>query len=74
MAGWAGFRLKEKLKLIKSDLKEWNKTMFGYLDFQIDMRRSKIEVLDRLDEVFGLEDGEVIERNRVTADLMRYLS
>lgn len=30
--GWAGLFLKEKFKLLKGDLKEWNKSVFGFKD------------------------------------------
>lgn len=42
--GWAGFRLKEKLKLLKADLKVWNRDVFGNIDKQIDDRKSEIEI------------------------------
>lgn len=39
IVGWAGFRLKEKLKLIKADLKEWNRLVFGNIDNQIEEKK-----------------------------------
>ncbi|KAL8518744.1 hypothetical protein ACS0TY_009924 [Phlomoides rotata] len=30
--GWSGFVLKEKLKLLRQDLKKWNKEVFGIMD------------------------------------------
>lgn len=34
--GCTGFALKEKLKMLKNALKEWNKTVFGNLDVKIE--------------------------------------
>lgn len=73
VSGRAGFVLKEKLKLLKSDLKLWNREVFGYLDTNIDMKKERIGVLDRLDDTFGLEEEEIIERKRVSAELLRDL-
>lgn len=36
ISGWAGFTLKEKLKQLKIALKEWNNTVFGNLDVNIE--------------------------------------
>ncbi|KAL8538926.1 hypothetical protein ACS0TY_000790 [Phlomoides rotata] len=36
---WAGFQLKEKLKLLKYDLKSWNKPVFSNIDNQIEERK-----------------------------------
>ncbi|KAL8542624.1 hypothetical protein ACS0TY_003487 [Phlomoides rotata] len=71
--GWAGFHLKEKLKLLKMDLKSWNKTMFGNIDNQIEDKKRKIEILDRIDEALGLDEDEIIKRNLLTTELMRGL-
>lgn len=65
--GWAGFCLKEKLKMLKVDLKIWNKNVFGNLDNQIDCRKLEIEALDKLDDAFGLEEDEISRRNQATA-------
>lgn len=69
--GWAGFRIKEKLKLIKADLKEWNASVFEFKERQIEEHKTEIEYLDRMNEVFGLEEEEIVKRNRVTTELMR---
>lgn len=64
---------KEKLKLLKADLKCWNREIFGHLGTVIDEKKSEVEALDRIDDVFGLEPEEVIRRNRVTAEKKFYL-
>ncbi|KAL8472645.1 hypothetical protein ACS0TY_029741 [Phlomoides rotata] len=69
--GWAAFRLKEKLKLFKSDLRGWNKDIFGDIDYNIDTKE-EIEILDRIDNVMGLEEAEIIQRNKCTAELIKF--
>lgn len=55
--------LKEKWKLIKVELRSWNKEVVGQLDCKIN--RKKIENLDRHDDTLGLEEKEIINRNRL---------
>lgn len=71
VSGWAGYRLKEKLKLLKLDFKEWNKEIFWNLDDQIEQRKRGIEELDCIDDALGLDEEEVVKRNKLTAELMR---
>lgn len=71
--GWTGFRLKEKLKLLKMDLKSWNILVFGNKEQQIATQKQEIEILDRFDEVFRLEEDELINRNRLSTELLRNL-
>lgn len=71
--GWGGFKVKEKLKLLKEDLKKWNTEVFGSLDHKIDKLKLNIQELDLYDEVFGLEEEEVIKRKEATTDLFRSL-
>lgn len=35
MGGWKIYAFKEKLKMLRDKLREWNKTIFGYLDLNI---------------------------------------
>ncbi|KAL8541409.1 hypothetical protein ACS0TY_002610 [Phlomoides rotata] len=69
--GWKSFSLKKKLKLLKKDLKVWSRETFGAIQHKIDDQREIIECLDRFDEVFGLEEEEIIERNKIGAELKR---
>ncbi|KAL8557753.1 hypothetical protein ACS0TY_005021 [Phlomoides rotata] len=70
--GWTAFRLKEKLKCLRNDLKVWNKEVFGEIDKNITDMQWEIEVWDRIDDTFGLEEGEVIARNKCSAELLRF--
>ncbi|KAL8479391.1 hypothetical protein ACS0TY_026316 [Phlomoides rotata] len=71
--GWAAYRLKEKLKLLKKYLREWNKCIFGDIDHNIESTMKEIEVLDRIDDAMGLEEAEVIQRNKNTVELIRFV-
>lgn len=74
MEGWGSFILKDKFKRLKEDLKVWNKEVFGPLDRRIEKRRKEILKLDTLDEVFSLEDHEIMSRNEQRAYLHRDLN
>ncbi|KAL8536611.1 hypothetical protein ACS0TY_011982 [Phlomoides rotata] len=69
--GWKSYSLKEKLRMLKQDLKGWSREAFGSLHFKMESQRETIERLDRFDEVFGLEEEEVIKRNKIGAELKR---
>lgn len=58
--GWAGFRCKEKLKILKSFLKEWNKTKFGNFNEQIRLETDKIAGFDHTNEHGDLTENEVL--------------
>ncbi|KAL8479813.1 hypothetical protein ACS0TY_026671 [Phlomoides rotata] len=68
----AAFRLKEKLKLFKKDLRGWNKVIFGDIDYNIDTKKEEIEILDRIDNAMGLEEAEIIQRNKCTTKLIQF--
>ncbi|KAL8470805.1 hypothetical protein ACS0TY_033399 [Phlomoides rotata] len=72
--GWSGFILKEKLKLLRQDLKTWNKEVFGIMEEKIAEKKQVIEELDTIDDTFELEEEEVVRRNRVAAELIRCLN
>ncbi|KAL8465385.1 hypothetical protein ACS0TY_034765 [Phlomoides rotata] len=71
--GWAAYRLKEKLKLLKKDHRDWNECIFEDIDHNIDSKMKEIEVLDRIDDAMGLEEAEVIQLNKSTAELIRFV-
>ncbi|KAL8554478.1 hypothetical protein ACS0TY_002607 [Phlomoides rotata] len=51
--GWKCFTLKEKLKMLKLDLKAWSREIFGALQQKVEDQKENIERLDRFDEIFG---------------------
>ncbi|KAL8513732.1 hypothetical protein ACS0TY_013006 [Phlomoides rotata] len=69
--GWKSYTLKEKLKLLKQDLEWWSKNTFGTMNSLIVANKVNIEKLDRIDDVFGLDEEEIIERIRMLAELKR---
>lgn len=62
---WKAFVLKEKLKLLKSFLRTWNKEHFGELDSSINSIKEGINNLDLKAEDQGLSEEEVEERKRL---------
>lgn len=57
---WSGYRIKEKLKMLKEDLKMWNRDIFSQLDKNIGELKGKIQELDMLDDSDGLEESDII--------------
>jgi len=61
--------LKEKLKILKSDLKGWNKEVFGYTDkLKLDTLR-KIQELDMKDDIDELDEEKIRERRELLSQL-----
>lgn len=63
--------MKEKLKLLKGDLKVWNKSVFGKLEELVEEKKDGIMQLNHIDEAFGLEDEEIVRRNQLTVEFIR---
>ena len=63
------FALKEKLKLLKADLKVWNRSVFGCVEF--DKRRIEMEIenLDGEDDIDALEDEGRLRRLELLSQL-----
>ncbi|GKU90798.1 hypothetical protein SLEP1_g4749 [Rubroshorea leprosula] len=61
--GWAGFRLKEKLKTTKEALRKWSKNLIPALDIRINNATSDIAKIDMKGEMAHLSEEE-IERRR----------
>ncbi|KAL8508001.1 hypothetical protein ACS0TY_018527 [Phlomoides rotata] len=51
----------------------WSSQTFGALDSIIEKKKGEIETLDRIDDALGLEEEDIIERNKIQAELKRYL-
>lgn len=62
--GRATYVLKEKLKLLKKDLKKWNLENFGNLEKQSKVLITKINFLDTCDEVIGLMQEELKRKKK----------
>jgi len=61
--------LKEKLKMLKSDLKGWNKDVFGYTDKIKSDILNKIQELDMRDDEEELDENKIRERRELLSQL-----
>lgn len=68
---WGGFILKEKLKLLKADLKRWNKDTFGVIENIIENLKDEMQESDLKDDMFGRKKAKCIRRKEVTTELYR---
>jgi hypothetical protein len=71
--GWMGYVLKEKLKLLKAIIKEWNKVEYGKMEDNIQNLISCIREKDIRGEQGLLNTSEVEERKKLFGDLWRLL-
>jgi len=61
--------LKDKLKFLKADLKEWNRNVFGCVESNKRRILSEIEELDGKDDDEGLEENERMRRMELLSQL-----
>ncbi|KAK2436747.1 hypothetical protein QL285_021719 [Trifolium repens] len=73
LEGWMGYILKEKLKLLKGSLKEWNKAEFGKMEVSIKNLILRIRDKDLRGEQGLLTSYEVEERKSDFGELWRLL-
>lgn len=66
--------MKEKLKVLKIELKKWNKEVFGNVDSKVKSLESDISGLDTLAEWVGLSEDKVKLRRKKFAELRRALN
>ncbi|GKV30558.1 hypothetical protein SLEP1_g39359 [Rubroshorea leprosula] len=62
MDGFAGYRCKKKLKMLKEFLQEWNKGVFGDIEAQFERAAAKVAHVHMKNEDFTLDEDEVHER------------
>ncbi|GKV16331.1 hypothetical protein SLEP1_g26989 [Rubroshorea leprosula] len=62
--GWNNFKMKEKLKMLKNELKAWNKLVFGSIEKKLEDVKAEIRSLDEKGEDNSLTEVE-IERRRI---------
>ncbi|XP_028083304.1 uncharacterized protein LOC114284569 [Camellia sinensis] len=63
--GWAGFRVMRKLNLLRSNLREWNKVVFGNIDTQLKKAEEELHEWDLKAESRSLEEEELNRRREV---------
>ena len=73
VSGWMGFVLKEKLKMLKSHLKEWNKGEYEGMEERIGKSMEDIAALDEKGEEGALNGEELLTRKSLFGDLWRLL-
>lgn len=66
-----GFVVKEKLKLLKVELKKWKEEIFGCLDSSIEHKKLEIEQLDLIDDIFGLDSDEIEKKVVLMDELLK---
>ncbi|MCI12924.1 cysteine-rich receptor-like protein kinase [Trifolium medium] len=67
--GWGGFVLKQKLKLVKLALKEWDDSHSSNVTGKIDSLKSRLSALDCKAEEEVLSEEEVAEMHGITSDI-----
>lgn len=72
--GWKGFVLKEKLKIMKSKLRGWNKEHIGNLEAKIQENKEDLNTLDLKSELVGLSVEEVEKRRLCSSNIHRLSS
>ncbi|GLT65805.1 hypothetical protein SLA2020_382140 [Shorea laevis] len=70
--GWECYRLKEKLKRMKNDLKQWTREVFGHIDKKMEDARNQIKRLDQKDDDGDLIEAEVEERKNCFQELWEW--
>lgn len=72
--GWKAFTLKEKLKLLKWELKNWNSEVFDDIDFRIHSIEKETSHLVLVAETVGLSEEEIVLRRVKFVDLRKSLN
>ncbi|GAU37415.1 hypothetical protein TSUD_361200 [Trifolium subterraneum] len=67
--GWGGYVLKEKLKRIKRELKEWHKSHTHNLPSRIESLNVRLATLDKKGEEDTLLEPELAELHEITTDI-----
>ncbi|GLU11953.1 hypothetical protein SLE2022_286700 [Rubroshorea leprosula] len=67
--GYWGFKCKEKLKVLRIHLKQWNKDVFGNIDSQLDEALKTIEVIDIKCEGQDITEDDMLKRKEGFANL-----
>ncbi|GKV01451.1 hypothetical protein SLEP1_g14002 [Rubroshorea leprosula] len=62
--GWAAFKCKQKLKLLKDECKGWNRGVFGNVEIQLETLLKHIERLDKKSEAEELSENEELMRKK----------
>ncbi|GKV12840.1 hypothetical protein SLEP1_g23934 [Rubroshorea leprosula] len=69
--GWAGFRLKEKLKMTKEALRKWSKNLLPEVDSKINKAATEIDRVDLKGESEHLSEEDIKSRRDATLVLWK---
>ncbi|GLT39020.1 hypothetical protein SLA2020_132300 [Shorea laevis] len=69
MEGYAGYKCKQKLKILKEFLKGWNKEVFRDMESKFQDAAKKVEQMDMRNESHKMEDFE-LDLRRASFDEM----
>ncbi|KAL8487619.1 hypothetical protein ACS0TY_024077 [Phlomoides rotata] len=69
--GWPSFRMKEKLKRLKGDIKHWKKSHVGNPDAKIEQLINDIGELDVIDDALDLDVDEAEKTKDVDGETYR---
>ncbi|KAL8481255.1 hypothetical protein ACS0TY_027688 [Phlomoides rotata] len=67
--GWTAFRLKEKLKALKTNIRQWSKAHIGNKEANISYMTAEIQKLDAIDDTLSLEEEKIYTRNQLMKKL-----
>ena len=65
--------ISEKLKAVKTSLKEWNTFEFGFIDQNIESLEKKLKILDEIADSRILDSQELNERRQIQSDLWDWM-
>lgn len=71
ISGWDSFVAKEKLKSLKKEMKEWNKSSFGDIDNRIKAATEEIKLLDDKAESSSFSEGDIMKRRELFESFWR---
>lgn len=71
LSTWGSFVIKEKLKLLKAELRTWSQATLGNLDRNIEEKKEEIQRLDIIDDALGLKEDEIKHRELIMDDLLK---
>ncbi|GKV21745.1 hypothetical protein SLEP1_g31697 [Rubroshorea leprosula] len=71
--GWAAYKCKQKLKLMKDECKRWNKEVFGNVETRWGILSKEIEELDIKSEKVELDENEVVLRRECFQEMWEIL-
>lgn len=70
--GWGAFVVKEKLKLLKTEIKEWNVHTFGNMEENISKSIEGIRLVDVKGEGEDLSESDLLSRREHMESFWKY--